>query len=144
MIMTVPLESILPDGWPRPKGYANGLRVPAGRDLVFVAGQVGWDVTETIVGPGFVEQFEQALRNCVAVVESAGGAPADIVRLTLYCTNKRDYLARLKDVGQSYRRVMGQHYPVMAAVEVSALMEDGAVVEVEATAAIAPSPGGAS
>jgi len=130
------LQVVLPRGWSRPSGYSNGLRVPAGRDLLFVAGQVGWDETGRLVEGGFAGQFERALRNCVTVVEAAGGAAADIVRLTLFCSDRREYLAHLGEVGQAYRRVMGSHYPAMSLVEVAALLEDGARVEIEATAAL--------
>jgi len=131
-------RAVLPEGWPRPHGYSQGLRVPAGHDLVVVAGQVGWDQNERFVGHTFVEQFEQALSNCVRIVEAGGGRAEHIVRLTMYCRDRHEYLDALKDVGQAYRRVMGRHYPVMAMVEVRALIEDAAMVEIEATAAIPP------
>jgi len=130
------LRTVLPEGWPRPSGYSQGLRVTAGRELVFVAGQVGWDAGGRLASPGFVPQFEQALRNCVAVVAAAGGQAQDIVRLTMFCTDRREYLACLAEVGQAYRRVMGRHYPVMSLVQVAALVEDGARIEIEATAAV--------
>ena len=138
------VDIVLPAGWKRPSGYSNGVRVPAGRELVFVAGQIGWDESGRLVGPGFVEQFERALRNCVTVVEAAGGGPGDVVRLTLYCRDRRDYQTQLREIGQAYRRVMGEHYPAMSLVEVAGLLEEGARVEIEATAALAPaaSPGG--
>lgn len=136
------LRVVLPEGWPRPSGYSQGLRVPAGRELVFVAGQVGWDASGRLVAPEFVPQFEQALRNCVAVVQAAGGRAEDIVRLTLFCADRREYLARLDDVGAAYRRVMGRHFPAMSLVEVAALLEEGARVEVEATAAVPAAAGG--
>lgn len=131
-----PLETVLPEGWPRPRGYANGILAPAGARLLFIAGQVGWDETETVVGEDFVVQFEQALRNVVAVIVAAGGSREDLVRLTLYVTDRRDYLNRLKEVGEAYRRIMGAHYPAMALLEVSALLEAGAKVEIEGTAAL--------
>ncbi len=132
------VEAVLPEGWPRPRGYSQGLRIPAGHDLVVVAGQVGWDQNERFVGHSFVEQFEQALSNCVRIVEAAGGRAEHIVRLTMYCRDRHEYLYGLKDVGAAYRRVMGQHYPVMALVEVRALVEDAALIEIEATAALPP------
>ena len=130
------LQVVLPAGWRRPSGYSNGLRVPAGRDLLFVAGQVAWDETGRLVEGGFGRQFERALRNCVTIVEAAGGTAADIVRLTIYCSDRREYLAQLGAVGEAYRRVMGSHYPAMSLVEVAALLEEGARVEIEATAAL--------
>jgi enamine deaminase RidA (YjgF/YER057c/UK114 family) len=131
------LRVVLPEGWPRPSGYSQGVCVGAGRELVFVAGQVGWDARGRIVSPDFVAQFEQALRNCVAVVEASGGRAADIVRLTMFCADRREYLARLAEVGAAYRHVMGRHYPAMSLVQVAALLEEGALIEVEATAAVA-------
>lgn len=133
---------VLPAGWPRPSGYSQALRVPAGRDLVFVAGQVGWDARGRFASPEFVPQFEQALRNCVAIVEAAGGRVADIVRLTMFCTDRQDYLGRLPEVGEAYRRVMGRHYPAMSLVQVAALVEPGARIEIEATAAVPPGQAG--
>lgn len=135
------MECVLPEGWPRPKGYSQAWRVPAGRDLVFVSGQIGWDESEQFVGDGFIEQFEQALRNCVAIVEASGGQAGDIARLTMYCRDKREYLADLAAVGAAYTRVMGRHYPAMALVEVANLVEDAARIEIEATAAVAPRAG---
>ena len=130
------LQIVLPAGWPRPRGYSQAIRVPAGRELVFVAGQVGWDEQARFAAQDFVPQFEQALRNCVRVVEAAGGAASDVVRLTLYCRDRREYAERLAEVGAAYRRVMGAHYPAMSLVEVAALLEPAARVEIEATAAV--------
>ena len=101
-----------------------------------MSGQVGWDERGHFGSADFVPQFEQALRNCAAVVAAAGGCAADIVRLTMFCRDRRAYLDRQREVGEAYRRVMGGHYPAMALLEVSALMEDGAQVEIEATAAV--------
>lgn len=134
---------VLPPGWPRPSGFSQALRVPAGRELVFVAGQVGWDVHGRFSSRDFLPQFEQALRNCVAVVEAAGGQASDIVRLTMFCTDRQDYLGRLAEVGAAYRRVMGRHYPAMSLVQVAALVEQDARIEIEATAAV-PAGGGAA
>ena len=130
--------SVLPEGWPRPRGYSQGYRVPADHDLLVVAGQIGWDEQERFVGPGFVEQFEQALGNAVAIVAAAGGQPEHIVRLTMFCKDKGAYLAALEGVGAAYRRVMGKHYPVMTMVQVADLVEDEAQIEIEATAALPP------
>jgi enamine deaminase RidA (YjgF/YER057c/UK114 family) len=122
----------------RPRGYANGVLAPAGSRILFVAGQVGWDGDQRIVGPGFVEQFERALANVLAVVAEAGGEPEHVVRLTVYVTSKREYLGHLSELGAAWRRTMGRHYPAMALVEVAGLVEDGALVEIEATAALPP------
>jgi enamine deaminase RidA (YjgF/YER057c/UK114 family) len=135
----VPAE---PAGWPRPKGYSNGLRVPAGRDLVFVAGQIAWDTSERIVSDDFGEQFRQALSNCVRVVEAAGGQASDIVRLTIFCVDKQAYIDGLPAVGAAYRELMGRHYPCMSLFQVAELLEPGALVEIEATAAVVPASGG--
>ena len=136
------LQVVLPEGWAPPRGYSNGLRVPAGRDLLFVSGQVAWDEAGRLIDTGFAGQFERALRNCVTVVEAAGGGAADIVRLTMFCSDRRDYLSHLGEVGQAYRRVMGSHYPPMSLVEVAGLLEDGARIEIEATAALTPAADG--
>lgn len=119
-----------------PKGYSNGVLVPADASLLFVAGQVGWNRDQEIVFDGFVDQFDQALRNVLAVVRAAGGEADNIVRLTIYVTDKQDYLADLPGLGEIYRQLMGLHYPAMSLVEVQALLEPGAKVEIEATAAI--------
>jgi enamine deaminase RidA (YjgF/YER057c/UK114 family) len=130
-------DTIQPDGWPRPKGYSNGVLAPAGARMLFIAGMVGWDESETIVGGGdFVAQFEQALKNVVAVLRKAGGAPEHIVRLTIYVTSKDAYLGALPEVGRAYREQLGKVFPAMALVQVAGLVEDGAMVEVEATAAL--------
>ena len=134
---------IQPDGWPRGRGYAHALKIPAGHDLLLTAGQIGWDENEALVSEDFVEQFGQALRNCVTLVESAGGRVEHIVRLTMFCRDKRRYLDRLADVGRAYREVMGRHYPAMSLVIVADLVEDGAWIEIEATAAIPPIGGDA-
>jgi enamine deaminase RidA (YjgF/YER057c/UK114 family) len=137
------LEFIQPSDWPRPKGYANAIRVPAGRDLLFLAGQIGWGADGDLAGSDFLPQFRQALANVVTLVRQAGGEVEDIVRLTIFCIDKADYLADPKAVGEVYRGAMGRHFPVMSLVQVAALVEPGALVEIEATAAL-PSPGSAS
>lgn len=119
-----------------PKGYSNGMLVPADAHMLFIAGQVGWNSEQEIVFDGFIEQFEQALRNVVAVVDAAGGGAENIARLTIYVTDKHEYLADLGRLGEIYRRIMGSHYPAMSLVEVQALLEPDAKVEIEATAAI--------
>ena len=129
------METVQPPGWPRPKGYSNG--VAAEGRLVFVAGQVGWDAArETFETDDFAGQFRKALENVCAVLAAAGAGPEHVARLTLYFTAKREYLAAAREVGAAWREVMGRNYPAMAAVEVSALIEDRAKVEVEATAVV--------
>ena len=120
-----------------PRGYSNGVLAPAGARLLFVAGQVGWDRHHRLVASDFIVQFEQALRNVVAVVEAAGGTREDLARLTIYVIDRQEYLRDLETLGDAYRRIMGRHFPAMALVEVQALLEPGAKVEIEGTAAIA-------
>lgn len=119
-----------------PSGYSNGALAPAGARILFVAGQIGWNREKQIVSHSFVEQFELALTNVMAVVTEAGGKPEDVARLTVYVTDKEQYEADLAGLGRAYRRIMGRHYPAMALVEVQALLEPGAMVEIEGTAAI--------
>ena len=104
--------------------------------MVFVGGQIGWNAEQVFESDDFVAQTRQALQNVVAVLAEAGAAPEHIVRLTWYVTDKREYAARLKEVGEAYRSVMGRHFPAMTLVEVSGLVEDAAKVEIEATAVI--------
>lgn len=122
-------------GWPRPKGYSNGVLAAPGR-LLFVAGQIGWDEQEKLVSAEFLPQFRRALENVVAVVRAAGGAPDDVCRLTTYVVDKTPYATDLKQVGQIYREVMGRSFPAMSLVQVADLLEPGALVEIEATAVI--------
>lgn len=117
------------------KGYSNGVLMPPG-SLLFVAGQIGWDRHENLVANTFVLQFRQALQNVLDVVVAAGGGAESIARLTMYTTDKQAYLADLKAVGSAYREVLGRHFPAMALVEVADLVEDGALIEIEATAVI--------
>ena len=128
------LKVLAPKDWLPPKGYANGV-VADGRQ-VYIAGQIGWDRQQRFVSDGFTEQAEQALRNIVAILAEAGGAPEHVVRLTWYVVDKREYLSAGRDLGAAYRRVFGKHYPAMSAVQVTALMEDRARVEIEAMAVI--------
>ncbi|KQY99494.1 enamine deaminase RidA [Pseudolabrys sp. Root1462] len=128
------IEILQPDGWLPAKGYANGMAAE-GRQ-VFIAGQVGWNERCEFVSDDFVDQVEQTLKNIVAVLRQAGGEPHHIVRLTWYLTDKREYLARPKELGEAYRRVIGRHFPTMSAIVVVALIEDRAKVEIEATAVI--------
>ena len=125
---------IQPDGWDEAKGYANGVLAKDG--TLYVGGQIGWDETQTFRSNDFIGQMEQTLNNIKAVVESAGGEVTDIVRLTWYVIDKREYLARQREVGGVYRRVLGRHFPAMTMVVVSALVEDEALLEIEATAVL--------
>ncbi len=111
------------------------LAKPGGR-ILFVAGQIGWDDRERLVEGGFVPQFARALANVAAVVRAAGGLVEDVGRLTIYVTDRSEYLEHIEDVGETYRSVMGKHYPAMSLVEVQALLEPGAKVEIEATAVV--------
>jgi enamine deaminase RidA (YjgF/YER057c/UK114 family) len=131
------MQFLHPKGWAPVKGYANGVAA-AGRQI-FVAGQVGWNADRRFESDDFVAQTERALANIVAVLAEADARPEHLVRLTWYVTDKREYSARLADVGQVYRRVIGRHFPAMTLVQVSALVEDRAKVEIEATAVI-PEP----
>jgi enamine deaminase RidA (YjgF/YER057c/UK114 family) len=128
----VPNEVIQPEGWAKARGYANGVMTPEGH--LFVGGQIGWNAQQVFETHDFIGQMEQALRNIVAVVEQAGGATTDVVRLTWFVTDKREYVARQKEVGEVYRRVLGRHFPAMTMVIVAGLVEDEALVEIEATA----------
>ncbi len=128
------LRILHPDGWAAPKGYANGI-LATGRQL-HVAGQIGWDAQQRMVPGGLVSQTRQALENIVAVLASGGARPEHLVRLTWYLTDRAAYLAASKEIGAVYREVIGRHYPAMTAVEVSALMEAEALVEIEATAVV--------
>ena len=130
------LRALQPAGWPRPRGYANGILVPPGRQLVLTGGMVGWDEREQLVSGGFAAQFEQALRNVLAVVAEAGGGPADVVRMTVYVADRGEYLASREALGAAWKRTMGRHFPAMALVQVAGLVEEGARVEIEATAAV--------
>ena len=123
-----------PSSWSRPKGYANG--VIASGQTVFLGGQIGWNAQQVFESQDFIGQMEQALRNILDVVEAAGGRAEHITRLTWYVTDKKEYLARQAEIGASYRKVMGRHFPAMAMVVVAGLVEDDALVEIEATAVI--------
>jgi enamine deaminase RidA (YjgF/YER057c/UK114 family) len=131
--MTEP-QVLLPTGWPRPKGYANG--VTARGRLVFVAGMVGWDEHGVFHSDDFAAQARQALANVVAVLREGGARPEHIVRMTWYVTDKREYLAALREVGRAYRELIGAYNAAMTAVQVTALIEDRAKVEIEATAVV--------
>ena len=128
-------QTLLPDGWAPPIGYANGIAIDAGR-LVFIARQVGWDEQQRFASSDIVPQFEQALRNVLAVLAKAGGAPHHVVRITAYCCDKPAYLAARRELGAIWRRLMGRHYPAMSMIFVSDLLDRPGVIELEATAVI--------
>ncbi len=130
------MKVINPPTLGRPSGYANGVLTPPGVRVLFVAGQIGWDERQRLVSEDFAAQFERALRNVLEVVREAGGAPGSIGRMTVYVTDKREYLARRAELGAAWRELLGCHYPAMTLVEVKDLLEDGAKVEIEATAVL--------
>ena len=127
-------EVLQPEGWPRPRGYANGIAA-VGR-TIFVAGQVGWNPRGEFESDDFVAQVEQALINVVAVLGAGGAGPEHLARMTWYVTDKREYVARGREIGEAYRRVIGRHFPAMTLVVVAGLLEDRALVEIEATAVL--------
>lgn len=129
-----PFEILLPDGWPRPRGYSNGV-VARGRQ-VFIAGQIGWDRDGRFPSARLGDQAKQALENVIAVLAEAGGRPEHVARMTWFLTSRDEYHAELKQIGAAYREVMGRHFPAMTAVQVVALMEAQAKIEIEATAVI--------
>ena len=131
------MRILQPPNWPRPKGYSNGIEAE-GR-LVFVGGQIGWDANEKFPSDDFVEQVRQTLRNTLAVLAEAGAGPEHVVRMTWYITSREEYLARGREIGAAYRELMGKNYPAMAMVQITALMESQAKVEIETTAVV-PSP----
>lgn len=128
------MQKLNPAEWAAPKGYANGIAAQ-GR-MIFVAGQIGWNAEARFESDDLVDQTRQALRNIVRVLAEAGARPEHIVRLTWYVVDKKDYLARNSDLGKAYREIIGKHYPAMTLVQVAALLEDRAKVEIEATAVI--------
>lgn len=132
--MTSPHDFLHPKSWKPALGYSNGIAA-SGR-MIFTGGMVGWNADQQFESDDFVDQVRQVLQNIVAVLAEGGAEPGHIVRLTWYVTDKHEYLSRLKDLGRAYREVLGRHYPVMALVQVVALVEDRAKVEIEATAVI--------
>ena len=127
-------ETIHPSGWLPAKGYANGMLTKDG--TLHIGGQIGWDANKTFVPGGFIGQMRQALQNIVDIVEAAGGQASDVTRLTWFITDKKEYLASQAEVGAAYRDVFGKHFPAMSMIIVSGLVEDEAIVEIEATAHI--------
>jgi enamine deaminase RidA (YjgF/YER057c/UK114 family) len=126
-------NTLLPEGWPRPKGYANGI-VASGQSMIFCGGQIGWNSQEQFDAKDFLGQLEQALKNVLAILQSAGAGPEHMTRMTWYIVDRQQYLDDLREVGRVYREVMGKHFPAMSVVEVSALIESEALVEIEVTA----------
>ena len=134
--MSSELLTINPIELGAPRGYSNGMLGPVGGRLLCVAGQIGWNRDQQLVSEEFTDQFGQALRNVVKVVETAGGEPKHLARLTIYVTDKSLYLDQVEPVGAAYRKVMGKHFPAMALVEVTSLLEPQALVEIEGTAVL--------
>jgi enamine deaminase RidA (YjgF/YER057c/UK114 family) len=130
----MPGRTIQPEGWAPAKGYANGVLTEGG--TLYTGGQIGWTADQVFVAKDFVGQFRQVLLNILAIVETAGGRAEDITRLTWFITDKADYLAKQREVGLVYREVMGRHFPAMSVVVVADLLEDDALLEIEATAEI--------
>ncbi|MDO7659155.1 MAG: RidA family protein [Paracoccaceae bacterium] len=128
------LTVIHPDGWAPAKGYANGMLT--GDGTLYVGGQIGWTANQVFETHDFIGQMEQALRNILDVVQASGGKADDITRLTWFIVNKKEYAARQREVGEVYRRVLGRHFPAMSMVVVAGLIEDDALLEIEATAHI--------
>jgi enamine deaminase RidA (YjgF/YER057c/UK114 family) len=128
------LKEIHPEGWAPALGYANGMLAKDG--TLHVGGQIGWNENKEFIAKDFIGQMEQTLRNIVAIVEAAGGSVSDIARLTWFVTDKQEYLAKQREVGEVYRRVMGRHFPAMSMLIVKDLVEDEALLEIEATAHI--------
>ncbi len=128
------MKALLPPGWPRPKGYSNG--VSARGRMIFTAGVVGWDEEESFVAQDMVGQLRQILLNTLAILGEDGAGPEHIVRMTWYVTDRSEYLAHIREIGAVYRELMGKHFPAMAVVEVAALVEPAARIEIETTAMV--------
>ncbi len=128
------MRALLPEGWPRPKGYSNG--IVADGQIVFVAGQIGWTPDGVFNETSIAGQFRQTLGNTLAVLREAGAGPEHVARMTWFITDKRAYLDSVAEIGAIWREKMGRHYPAMAVVEVKALIEDAALIEIETTAII--------
>jgi enamine deaminase RidA (YjgF/YER057c/UK114 family) len=128
------MEILQPPGWARPRGYSNG--IAASGKFVCVSGMIGWDGQGVFHTSDFAGQVRQALENVVAVLAQAGAKPEHIVRMTWYVVDKHEYIAAYKEIGRAYREIIGAHYPAMTAVQVTALVEDAARVEIEVTAIV--------
>src|SRR5260370_31843994 len=127
---------INPESLGAPRGYSNGVLTEAGGRLLFIAGQIGWDENQKIASDDLVEQFDRALANVLSVLTEAGGQPDQIARLIIYVTDKNEYRARMKEIGERYRARMGKHFPAMVLVEVKSLLEDDAKIEIEGIAVL--------
>jgi len=132
------MKTLLPEGWPRPPGYANGILAEG--KMVFVAGQIGWTPEGVFEATDFLGQLRQTLENTLAVLAVGGAGPEHITRMTWYVTDREEYLNNLKGMGALWRELMGKNYPAMACVAVTALMEADAKIEIETTAVIPPAP----
>lgn len=128
------MKALLPPGWPRPKGYSNGISA-RGR-MIFTAGVVGWDEREHFVGESLADQFRQVLLNTLAILSEDGAGPEHVVRMTWYVTDRDDYVRNIREIGAIYRELMGKHYPAMAVVQVAGLVEPDARIEIETTAMV--------
>lgn len=133
------MRVVQPEGWPRPRGYSNGMA--ARGEVLAIAGQIGWDEEEALVSAEFVPQFRQALANVAAVLTAAGGRPEHLLSLTIYVTDKHEYVREIAGVGAAYREILGKHFPAMALVQVADLLLPGAKVEIQGLAVLpAPAP----
>jgi enamine deaminase RidA (YjgF/YER057c/UK114 family) len=132
----MPFKLINPESLGSPSGYSNGVLADGGGNLLFIAGQIAWDQNRNIVSDDFVEQFDKALANVITVLKAAGGEPNNIVRVVIYVTNKLEYRGQIRAVGERYRKHMGKHFPAMVLVQVAALLDDAAKVEIEAMAVL--------
>ena len=128
-------EKILPDGWPLPKGYSNGILTQKGR-VLFLAGQVGWTPEEKFASEKLVPQFEQAIKNIIAIVKKAGGKPEDVCKMTCFCKDREQYLSSRKELGKIWKELFGSHFPCMSMIFVVDLLDHPALIEIEATAVI--------
>ena len=129
-------QTIHPDGWAPALGYANGMLMPDG--TLHIGGQIGWDENKVFVDGGFIQQMEQVLKNIAAIVRAAGGDVTDIGRLTWFVKDKAEYRANQREIGKAYQRIFGKHFPAMSLIIINDLVEDEALLEIEATAYIAP------
>ena len=127
---------INPESLGAPKGYSNGVLTEAAGRLLFIAGQIGWDENQKIVSADLVEQFDRALANVITVVTEASGGPEQIARLIIYVTDKNEYRARMKEIGECYRARMGKHFPAMVLLKVAGLLDDRAKIEIEGVAVL--------
>ncbi|PCH75069.1 MAG: enamine deaminase RidA [Rhodobacteraceae bacterium] len=134
------MQTLLPEGWAAPIGYSNGIKTPPGGHTIYIAGQVGWSADQVFASEDLAPQFEQALKNVLAVLATGGGGPEHICRMTVYCCDKPEYLASRKRLGAIWRDLMGTHYPAMSMIFVSDLLDHPGKVELEATAVIPADP----